>query len=143
MTDKEKIIAEIERRIKWKEMYLGVGNSNEDERKRFIEEYKSLLSFINSLPPKPVSEGLEEMADKMMPSKYCWSGDGETTLYTRKQMKEFFKDGAKWNREQFINKACGWLKDKFYQSPYDSTKVITKFSNIIDVVNDFKQTMEE
>ena len=45
---------------------------------------------------------IKEMAESLMPSKYCWSGDGETTLYTKAQMVEFFKDGANAVLEEIV-----------------------------------------
>ena len=50
---------------------------------------KQLLSFIDTLEVKEVD--LEKEIYMSMPDKYCWSGDGSTTLYTKAQMKDFAK----------------------------------------------------
>lgn len=78
---------------------------NRDEYKEWQgspDIQKELIDFakFGNQYKEPVSEGLEKAAEKIMPSKYCWSGDGSTTLYTKEQMKEFFKAGAKWQKQQ-------------------------------------------
>ena len=143
MENTKRIIAEIERRKKWREIYLGVGNSNEDERKRFIEEYKSLLSFINSLPEEPESEDVEEAARETQwaAMEYTSKAAKESTSvrdWCTDDVVNAFIGGAKWQLE----KACEWLKfnlqdyagfdDKKNQVPFDS-----------EVFEEFRKAMEE
>ena len=59
----------------------------------------------NTICGTSVSEDLEKFIEKSMPSKYCWSGNGETTLYTRKQMVAFCKADAQWQKEKMMSKA--------------------------------------
>ena len=49
-----------------------------------------------------MAKTIKEMAESSMPSKYCWSSDGETTLYTREQMVEFFEASANAVLEEIV-----------------------------------------
>lgn len=48
-----------------------------------------------------------------------------------------------FDKEQWIDKACEWLRNNFRQSPYDNTKVITHFSSMEDIIKDFKKAIKE
>ena len=97
MTDKAKILAEIERQ---KKIYMY--DTSKHSFGRMIQ-CNDLLVFINSLPEEPVSEDLEEAANnyaELLPQgriakKYC---------------KIDFKAGARWQKDKTISKACEWLQ---------------------------------
>ena len=92
MTDKAKILAEIERQ---KKIYMY--DTSKHSFGRMIQ-CNDLLVFINSLPEEPVSEDLEEAANnyaELLPQgriakKYC---------------KIDFKAGARWQKD----KLTAWL----------------------------------
>lgn len=56
--------------------------------------------YWERLGEEPVSEDLEKAINDAMPHRYCWSGDGKP-VYTKEQMKEFFKTGVQWQKKQF------------------------------------------
>ena len=103
MTDKEKILAEIEK-IKSEEY----GSDHFDRYAKHALD--RVLKFIDSLPEEPVSEDLEEAAeDELDNQNPNWAvdasgSDGEYTenAYNEFQMINMFKAGAKWqkNNEQ-------------------------------------------
>ena len=100
MDIKEKILAEIERLI----------NEFGEQRDVNLED---LRDFINSLPEEPVSEDLENAADK-----YCCNicnivefteGDSEEEASDREYVERAFKAGAQWQKNQLMNKAVNGL----------------------------------
>ena len=106
MTDKEKIRAEIERRINAIDL-----DSIEDWRYRLqrehdIELMKDILSFIDSMQEEPASEDLEEAAQNYTKEEYCvnWKefehtrDSGFTAMY-------HFKSGANWQKQQMMKEA--------------------------------------
>ena len=46
-------------------------------------------------------------------------------------------------RAQFIRKACKWLNENFRVSSFDATKIVTHFSNMYDLEDDFCKAMKE
>lgn len=101
MTDKEKIIAEVERlRNEFITIYAASPSrvtTLENMAKAAL--CKQLLSFIDSMQEKPVSEDLEEasyrFACKCSPLKTEYSISSPNP-----EVMEAFKAGAKWQREQ-------------------------------------------
>lgn len=55
----QKIKAEIERLIQKEDLYLSADNINNDERRRLIEKYKDILSFIESLEQELIASDEE------------------------------------------------------------------------------------
>ena len=80
--DKSALVAEIKERI---ETY-NKGYANGDDRR--ADALEVLLHDINTLEVKEVD--LDKEINDSIPSKYCWSGDGEA-VYTKEQMVEFAK----------------------------------------------------
>lgn len=46
-------------------------------------------------------------------------------------------------RDKFIDKACKWLDENFRVSSFDATKIVTHFSNMYDLKDDFCKVMKE
>lgn len=42
----------------------------------------------------------------------------------------------------FIDKACKWLDNNFRVSSFDATKIVTHFSNMYDLKDDFRKVMK-
>jgi hypothetical protein len=67
-------------------------------------------------------------------------------FYNDKGMKDphvHFLRGSEWADSTMIDKACEWLSENFIVSPFDSTKIITHFSSIFDVLDSFRKAMKE
>lgn len=99
MTDKEIIIAEIERKIKTLSPFSHQGS---DTCGKIVRQLKSLIDFINSLPEEPVSEDADnaarDYADK------C-GYDNDKQFMARQLCVEHFKAGAKWERNHIWHNA--------------------------------------
>lgn len=98
MTDKEKIRAEIESRLK----RLTDGCVGQ----RYA--YRTLLEFIDSLYEEPVSEDLEEAAEGCLPypCPMWYAGDDDGYEEAEKEInkrRECFKLGAKWQKQQILD----------------------------------------
>lgn len=64
----------------------------------------------------------------------------ETTLGELKYVGEGnFKDGAQWQKQKLIDKACEWLKEHLWE--YDQYSCIR--IDVDEMVKDFKQAMED
>lgn len=90
MSDKEKIINEIQRRIN---LFRKDGKLGSDTE---IALY-GLINFINAMQEEPVNEELEKVAYEyslypVAPSKFVLAEQG-------------FKDGANWQKQQLMKKA--------------------------------------
>lgn len=100
MTDKEKIIAEIERLKRWndnvRESTRHMTVQEEDYNRGKNSSYLELLEFINSLPEEPVSEDLNEAA--IMHYKDVMEYEAKTGL--KPAYMTSFKAGAQWQKEQ-------------------------------------------
>ena len=82
MTDREKILAEIERQ---KKIYMYDTSKHSFGR---MMQCNDLLVFINSLPEEPVSKDLEKAAEEYA-EKHPTCGLAKTS----------FKAGAQWQKE--------------------------------------------
>ncbi len=127
MTDKEKIRAEIERLLN-KEWSL----SDSTEAKYRNEAYKELLEFIDSDTEEPVSEDLEEAAEKH--ALQCHSK--KASVATLAASIYDFRAGANWQKEQLIDKTCEWLLNNIR---YYSTNAL----GAEYMCNDFRKAMED
>ena len=111
MTDKTKILAEIERlKMNWR---LGMSA----EAKYRVEAYTELIDFINSIPEEPVSEDLQEAAWFYADKKACL----DKSIFTQKEINEkrskleynwedirtAFKAGAQWQKSHLWKGAYG------------------------------------
>lgn len=120
MTDKQKIRAEIERRMKTCEEAFNACPSTAFGSR--IDSYKALLSFIDSLPEEPVSEGIENelerfayslphSADGFWPKDIdCKSVEARTKYgvhhaWSYEQVKKIARHFANWQKEQMMKKA--------------------------------------
>ena len=119
MTNKEKILSEIERLMYAYNLEADIAASEDAiEEKIAQEKYelcKRMLSFINSLPEEPVSEDLDEAAEVYgytnWQSDDYHEGAAEGLPFDAiGHTEKCFKDGAQWNNERVIKKACNWLK---------------------------------
>lgn len=114
-TDKEKILAEIERRknivnnaalqiknVEKRNHYLGI-----------VEEYDDILRFINSFPEEPVSEDMWEESKQYALRQVLASTDTEMSeqayldlrLFSGFELAVAHKDGAEWKEKQMVNRA--------------------------------------
>ena len=160
MTDKEKIRAEIERQIncfrteKDKEGASQIDKLSLGGRVAVLEE---LLSFINSLPDEPVSEGLEKEIKKYISDNFFGS---ETTGFFAVRTKEepndidmalcakyFFKLGLNannpltWNDMLLIHKC---IKDTMYFKIYKMMEGIEGQKEVYEeALKRFKAQKEE
>ena len=76
---KSALVAEIERIL---------DNAEEVHNSGYVLLCNHIKKFIDTLETKEVD--LEKEIDLAMPSKYCWSGDGEA-VYSKEQMRNFAK----------------------------------------------------
>ena len=112
MTDKEKIIAEIERRTD--ELYKELPDASKvlngdisTTEANITGKYtalESLLLFINSLPEEPISDNLDDAAKSYGDEKEKKAGCG--TEFTTGELIKAFKAGSKWDYDKLIEKAC-------------------------------------
>ena len=96
MTDKEKILAEIE-----SELSL-CAKDNPFDKGRWTE-LNHLKLFINSLPEEPVSEDLEAAAitaaDEDMQGRQIMEESNENRQLYSRIFRRGFKAGAQWQKE--------------------------------------------
>lgn len=117
MTDKQKIRAEIERRMKTCEEAFNTCPSTAFGSR--IDSYKALLSFIDSLPKEPVSEGIENELERFAYSlphsaDGFWPKDidpksveartkyGVHHYWSYEQVTNIARHFAEWQREQLM-----------------------------------------
>lgn len=120
MTDKQKIRAEIESRMKTCVEGFNICPSTAFGSK--IDSYKALLSFIDSLPEEPVSEGIENelerfayslphSADGFWPKDIdCKSVEARTKYgvhhcWSYEQVMNIARHFAEWQKEQLMKDA--------------------------------------
>lgn len=145
MTDKEKIIAEIER-LKAE----AFNNINHDAKRDMVTDVansqriaicEQLLHFIDSLPAEQPSEDLEKAAkdfvEKNSPYTDEFMLDNEVEE-AYKIAELTFKRGAQWQKEQIINKASQWLNENVVEY-HPRTGKLRPIVNI----NAFREAMEK
>lgn len=120
MTDKQKIRAEIERRMKTCEEAFNACPSTAFGSR--IDSYKALLSFIDSLPEEPVSEGIENELERFAYSlphsaDGFWPKDidpksveartkyGVHHYWSYEQVMNIARHFAEWGRNHFEDKS--------------------------------------
>lgn len=120
MTDKQKIRAEIESSMKTCEEAFNICPSTAFGSR--IDSYKALLSFIDSLPEEPVSEGIENelehfayslphSADGFWPKDIDPKSVEARTKYgvhhawSYEQVKKIARHFANWQKGQMMQKA--------------------------------------
>lgn len=107
MTDKEKIRAEIERRIE----ELQPCNTRENLRAHgAIAGYYQILSFINSMQEEPISEDLEEACEQLAENARKHKAETSSPFFSQTDYIQGVMDGAKWQKEQMIEKAIKWVE---------------------------------
>lgn len=122
MNKAERIKAEVERRLS--DCGYAMGSENSPIIAKILyESYRSLLLFINSLEEEPVSEDLEKACDEYYDETWDEHGgkamvvDGCHDIWFPSQATDdFFKAGAKWQKEQMIEKAWNWIEDNLLSS---------------------------
>lgn len=128
MTDKEKIIAEIER---LKEIGCPLQKGS-DYQHGYDEFYTQIKTFINSLPAEP-SEDLEKEI-KLYQLRNPFINHQEKSLNDLiKRIAIYF---AQWQKEQVIEKACGWLQK--HMNDY-----LVYGRDIDFMYDDFRKAMED
>ena len=124
MTDKVKLIkSEIERLI---------GDLGE-QRDVLLEE---LIDFINSLPEKPVIEDLEEAANKYA-YDYTTNDEGNGGDDWEDDIATAFKDGAQWQKQQTVDKACEWLFGNWSHYVTVDNGIVKCYNNMIDDLREY------
>lgn len=120
MNDKQKIRAEIESSMKACEEAFNICPSTAFGSR--IDSYKALLSFIDSLPEEPVSEGIENELERFAYSlphsaDGFWPKDidpksveartkyGVRHAWSYEQVKKIARHFANWQKEQMMQKA--------------------------------------
>ena len=98
MTDKEKIISEIQRRIN---LFRKDGKLGSDTE---IALY-GLINFINAMPDDPASEDLEKEIDRW--SKEQYYNDSEKDVFT-----VVARHFANWQKQQIMKDFPTWKKSK-------------------------------
>ena len=110
MTDKEKIIVEIERQKK----HL---NTNYLDENGALIAYNHIIDYINSMPEEPVSEDLEETAHTYAANNGGrWLTDDigiKIFAFNPQEVKDAFKAGAQWQKKQMMSKAIDALVHTF------------------------------
>lgn len=99
MTDKEKIRAEIDKRLSF---FSEHQNAYETGRE---ESYRAILSFIDSMPEDPASEDLEKEIDRW--SKEQYYNDSEKDVFT-----VVARHFANWQKQQTMKDLPIWKKSK-------------------------------
>ena len=129
MTDKEKILAEIE-----SELSLIAKDNLYDEGR--WNELNHLKLFINSLPEEPVSEDLKEAADKYATEVYNKYLNDENTIKDKDGLEiltEAFTAGAQWQKKQMMKDAVsGKVTSRFPLASdpfYSDVEVYLNFTN--------------
>lgn len=102
MTDKEKIIAEIERL--YCEEAEKYDTSQEIGAKRILDE---LSKFINSIPAaeEQPSEELEKEIESYLITNRQYAGGDEEDLWGDDCIRDAIKYGAQWQKEQMMKSA--------------------------------------
>lgn len=143
---KSAVVAEIERRLK---VHM---ESNHGFSARY-DELKDILSFLDTIEVKevqeePVSNDLEEtLKDYAYQVAYDLSNDWLEDNATWDDVETAVKLGARWQKQQLIDKACEWLADNY--SKYIITNgLATIFSATIDfdtirMIEDLKKAIDE
>lgn len=86
--------------------------------------------LCNTVSPEEYFIMGAEWADKH-PMTY----DGKALLYVNSRSHENCYNEA-------VEKACKWLGDNFRVSSFDDTKIVTHFSNMYDLEDDFRKAMK-
>lgn len=84
------------------------------------DEIVEWLQKVQNIPVEQSNKDLEEVAKEYVKENCilpedCNDGDNP---YYEECTATVFKDGAKWQKEQTINKACEWLKENIYNRVY-------------------------
>lgn len=112
MTDKEKIIAEIERRIHFLD-----GMINTDFGRGSLDALNKVLDFINSLPAEQPNEDLEEEI------KRKYEGDN-ALMMPIKDFRELILHFTDWQKKQ-IMKNCLYDTEVILHTKQNNTEYLT------------------
>lgn len=139
MTNKEKIIAKIER---LKEIGCPLQKGS-DYQHGYDEFYTQIKTFINSLPTEQPSEDLEKAATALTNEIVGELNLGDYTDHSGHNahwhsFKEGVVAGAQWQKEKIINKASQWLNENVVE--YHPRK--GKLRPIVNI-NAFRDAMEK
>ena len=134
MTDRQKILDEI-KRLK----HYGTIPYDMDALKGIY----MIETFVKSLPSEQPSEGLEEAATALTNEIVGELNAGDYTDHSGHNahwhsFKEGVVAGANWQKEQTINKACGWLNKNVVEY-HPRTGKLRPVVNI----NAFREAMEK
>lgn len=129
MTDKEKIIAEIERLTE----VTGYALSEYENGRRsaMYDIRKQLIEYINSLPAEQQSEELEEEIKRKYKSN-------NALMMPIEDFRKIIIHFTDWQKQRTINKACEWLNKNVVE--YHPRK--GELRPIVNI-NSFREAMEK
>ena len=94
-----------------------------------------------------LADNLDEMAEEYSSCTYLEEVLGEGDIEVLKaRLKNTFKAGAQWQKEQMIDKACEWLQEhkNDYAFPIYQGEELTDESYVSDdIIKDLRKAMEE
>ncbi len=61
----------------------------------------------------------------------------------REDIAHACESAIQWADETMIDKVCQWLNNNFRVSSFDSTKIVTNFSNMYDLIDSLKQAAKK
>ena len=128
MTDKVELIKDEIHKIMDEEMAMFEEQCRSDNEPNpscpvVYTRMQMLLQFIENLQSEDVSEDFKQFEESYLEKEK----DEIVCVYDR---HVGLVDGAQWNQDRFIQKACNWLYDTYYRQGY------------LDI-EDFKKYMEE
>ena len=69
--------------------------------------------------------------------------DGYEAYAEKEDIEHACESAIQWADETMIDKVCQWLNNNFRVSSFDSTKIVTNFSNMYDLIDSLKQAAKK
>lgn len=129
MTDKEKIRNFVEEVFKINRKRSSI------EGYAAVEQLRKVLAYIDSLPEESASKDLDEAAFRYSFERF----PEEKGSAKRRGARIGFREGANWQKEQTIEKACEWWENELYYPSMTEQEVKWYKSKI----NKFRKEMSE
>jgi len=110
------------------------------------DEVVEWLKKVQNIPVEHPSGDLEKAAKEYVKENCilpedCNDGDNQ---YYEECTVAVFKDGANWQKEQLINRACTWILNNFRNSGYGCPLYYNGVNYAPNyIVKDFKKAMED
>lgn len=105
MNKVEKIKAEIKRLKNELIQEVEKGYKSEFDEGR-ISAFEDMITLINSFEEEPISNGLEEAAKNY---------EEDAIFYAARRISDFFKAGAQWQKDTFIEKTCEFFGEHLWK----------------------------